>query len=228
MKLRLMMAALGIALLAPSVALGAHYVQHKPFRAMTPTQKEQWLVRQATHDRGAIRWYSNHLVQPFPERYVLSVTPFPQLLRTRRWHRELRWYRSSLRVASKHLRAVREEIAAQARTTIPFTGDWLTAVQLVQRAYGGSAWWLIACSSSEGGHGGFVMNTRGSGAGGWMQYMSGTFDGDWAGATADLRARGFRYPAEAGSWSSPLGQAIAAGWAYSHNRPAGKWTGARC
>lgn len=112
--------------------------------------------------------------------------------------------------------------------TLQATADWGTAVSIVQRAYPGSSWWLLSCSSSEGGHGGWVPNTAGSGAGGWMQYMEGTFEHDFGEALADLRERGFRVPASVHSWYQPLGQAVAAGWAYAHDRPYGKWVGGGC
>lgn len=121
-----------------------------------------------------------------------------------------------------------EECERTLAATVPATGDWRTAVRIVQRFFPGSEWWLIACSSSEGGHGRWVPNTQGSGAGGWMQYMEPTFWGDFRAALADLAARGIRAPPSASSWYSPLGQAIAAGWAYSHARPSGKWTGGSC
>ena len=111
---------------------------------------------------------------------------------------------------------------------IPETHDWLTAVRVVQTAYPGSSSWLVSCSSGEGGHGQWVPNTNGSGAGGWMQYMSGTFWSDYHAAVFDLRSRGYVVPSDTASWYSPLGQAIAAGWAYGHDRPGGKWTGAGC
>lgn len=112
--------------------------------------------------------------------------------------------------------------------TLHATNDWQTAVRVVQAAYPGSAGWLLACSSSEGGHGGWVPNRQGSGAGGWMQYMSATFWTDFAAASRDLGRRGISYPPSARSWYSPLGQAIAAGWAFGHARWGGKWTGRSC
>ena len=52
------------------------------------------------------------------------------------------------------------------RRSIPATNDWQTAVRLVQRVYPGTSGWLLYISHREGGHGGFVMNHQGSGAGG--------------------------------------------------------------
>jgi len=96
--------------------------------------------------------------------------------------------------------------------TIPTTGDWTTAVALVQRAYPGTSDWLLYISRREGGHGGFVMNHQGSGAGGWMQFMSSTYYAYNDRAYADLRARGFIVDESTNSWTHPMGQAITAGY----------------
>jgi hypothetical protein len=98
------------------------------------------------------------------------------------------------------------------RRTIPTTNDWQTAVRLVQRAYPGTADWLLYISHREGGHGGFVMNHQGSGAGGWMQFMASTFYAHNDSAYADLRRRGFIVSSSTNSWTHPLGQAITAGY----------------
>lgn len=107
--------------------------------------------------------------------------------------------------------------------------DWKTAVSYVQRWFPGTSQWLMSCSSSEGGHGSWVPNRQGSGAGGWMQYMETTFWSDYRSAVAYLATRGVHVPSSSASWTSPLGQAIAAGWArYTGNIPRGKWTGSGC
>lgn len=112
--------------------------------------------------------------------------------------------------------------------TIPKTEDWATAVRIMQRFYPGSEGWLMSCSASEGGHGGFVMNTKGSGAGGNLQYMNGTFWTDFNAAVKDLVSRSVKVPKSAWAWESPLGQAVAGSWAYGHARWSGKWTGGGC
>lgn len=96
--------------------------------------------------------------------------------------------------------------------TIPYTNDWVTAVRLVQRIYPSTAEWLLYISGREGGHGGFVMNHQGSGAGGWMQFMASTFYAHNDEAFADARRRGFIIDARTNSWTHPLGQAITAGY----------------
>lgn len=136
------------------------------------------------------------------------------------------------RLAAKHYAASHSGLRA--------TGDWATAVAFVQRDWPGSSGWLLSCSSSEGGHGIWIWNGgvpyRGptppagsSGAGGWMQYMAGTFRHDYDRALYTARSSRLAVPPRsANSWLSPLGQAFAAGWAYYHDRPVGKWTGSRC
>ncbi len=111
--------------------------------------------------------------------------------------------------------------------TLPDTNDWLTAVRIAQRAYPGTDWWLISCSASEGGHGPWVPNRGGSGASGWMQFLSGTFNRMWKAAKDDVTARGFRLPPGADDWYSPLAQALAGAWGYENGRR-GEWYGHGC
>lgn len=104
---------------------------------------------------------------------------------------------------------------------------WHRAVREAQRPYPGTEPWLLSCSSSEGGHGRWVPNGDGSGAGGWLQFMSGTFWRMWSAAKVDVVRRGFRVPASASSWQSPLGQALAGAWGVTHGR-SGEWYGGGC
>lgn len=98
------------------------------------------------------------------------------------------------------------------RRSIPASGDWVTAVKLVQRVYPGTADWLLYISRREGGYGGFVMNHQGSGAGGWMQFMSSTYYAYSDRAFADARRRGFIVSDSTNAWTHPMGQAITAGY----------------
>ena len=107
---------------------------------------------------------------------------------------------------------------------LPHTQDWATAVRIAQRPYPGTNAWLMSCSAAEGGHGQWKPNNQGSGVGGWMQMYPSTFWGMYHHAEADLRARGFKLPASAASWYSPLGQALAAGWARSTGNDAHHWS----
>lgn len=108
------------------------------------------------------------------------------------------------------------------------TNNWKTAVQLTQRVYPGTYSWLMTCSASEGGHGRFVYNHQGSGAGGWMQFMSGTFYAYVDHAFRDVRRRGFKVSRKHRSWHSPLGQALTAGYMRYTDRYRGHWWGNGC
>lgn len=125
----------------------------------------------------------------------------------------------------KHLWAKRHRQARKTflRHRLPWTGDWVNAVRIVQRVWPGTSAWLLSCSSGEGGHGPFVMNYQGSGAGGWMQYMEGTFNSHISAALYEARTRHLAVPpANARGWTDPLGQAFAAGWARWHHAT-GAW-----
>ncbi len=103
-------------------------------------------------------------------------------------------------------------IRALHNRTIASTWDWPTAVRLVQRIYPGTADWLLTISRREGGHGRFVMNHQGSGAGGWMQFMASTYYAYNDRAYADARQRGFIIDERTNTWRNPLGQAVTAGY----------------
>lgn len=139
------------------------------------------------------------------------------MLRTTRWHCAAKvWVRSELRQARRH-----------AYRTLTAVNSWPAAVQVAQRPYPGTAAWLLSCSGSEGGHGRWVPNGDGSGAGGWLQFLHGTFYRMWAAAYADVRSRGFIVPRSAHSWYSPLGQALAGAWGLVNGRRH-EWYGPGC
>lgn len=124
----------------------------------------------------------------------------------------------------------RKEEAAAARRealTLREQGSWLDAVTAAQAAYPGTSGWLMSCSSSEGGWGRWVSNYGGSGAGGWMQFLEGTFWRMYGDARAELTGRGYVLPASSASWYSPLGQALAGAWGVTHGH-AGEWFGGGC
>lgn len=135
---------------------------------------------------------------------------------------ELRRFAPLLVRARARLRRVRETRRA--------LESWPAAVELVGLYYGSSLQaWLWSCSQprSEGGHGRWVPNSQGSGAGGWLQFMSGTFYGVIDAAIADARRRGMLVPSSARSWYSPLGQALAGGEMLRQGRR-GEWQGYGC
>ncbi|SRR5580765_7923845 len=96
--------------------------------------------------------------------------------------------------------------------TIGMTWDWPTAVSRVQVIFPGTAAWQMNCSSGEGGHGRFVMNSQGSPAGGWMQFYSSTFYAFVDSARGYVKSHGFIVHPRAWSWTHPLGQALVSGY----------------
>ena len=112
---------------------------------------------------------------------------------------------------------------ALSRRSIPATNDWLTSVRLIQRIYPGTSDWLLYISHREGGHGGFVMNHQGSGAGGWMQFMSSTYYAYNDDAFADARRRGFIVDESLNRWESAFGQALTAGYMRYTGRSGCHW-----
>lgn len=126
-------------------------------------------------------------------------------------------------VALERLAAIEERRLASA--------DWQhVAVPYADRIWPGTGSWLLACSStgSEGGWGRWVPNTGGSGAGGWMQFMSGTFYSYAPRAFAEAQARGVTIPRSLLSWYSTVGQAVTAAYMRSHGLDSGQWSGYRC
>lgn len=122
--------------------------------------------------------------------------------------------------------------AAEVRTfrAVKTPATWTRSVELVRRFYGdGSAGWLYSCASSEGGSHGWIPNAHGSGAGGWLQFMPGTFASVIDDGIRDARRRGMRpaWGRSVRSWYSPLGQALA-GLEMIRDGRVGEWDGARC
>lgn len=118
------------------------------------------------------------------------------------------------------------------RKTLHERPTWVRAIREAQKAYPGTEWWLRSCSSWEGAGrhlsvNDFVMNHEGSDAGGWLQFMEGTFWRMFGAAKAEVESRGFVVPREAVSWSSRIGQALAGGWAVKHHATH-EWSGSGC
>jgi hypothetical protein len=109
------------------------------------------------------------------------------------------------------------------KRTIPLTNDWVTSVKLVQRIYPGTSDWLLYISRREGGHGGFVMNHQGSGAGGQMQFMRSTYYAYSYDAFADAKRKGFILPPGTNSWYHPMGQALTAGYMKYYGKEGCHW-----
>lgn len=232
-------AAMAALAMAQSAAAGG-----AKWNTMTTAEQTAFVKQAVRHDRTALRWWGNHRHRP-PARSIWKRDTLKRITTPRpRWpvcdSVDARLPAAVCRAATRL--PTYEAALDRLLATFPETGDWLTAVSVVQRAYPGSYDWIERCSGSEGGHGVFVYyggraassyeisaQVESSTPGGWMQYFPGTFWGDFNAAAADLTARGFRLPASASSWFSPLGQAAAAGWAYVYgSHSTGKWTGSGC
>lgn len=136
------------------------------------------------------------------------------------------WNLSSQSVADRELAKACRKVPARWRA---LNRSFLESTRFVDRLYPGYGFgaWANECAKSEGGHGLFVMNRQGSGAGGWLQFMSSTFWGVIYPAVARARAQGVRIPDYAMTWTSPLGQAIAGAEMRFRDRRS-EWTGATC
>lgn len=108
--------------------------------------------------------------------------------------------------------------------------DWLAAVRLAGRVFPGTEGWLRSCSrpESEGGWGRWVPNSQGSGAGGWLQFLSGTFYSNVDRAFAEARAVWrLPVPSRYRSWYSRVGQALTGASMLVHGQR-GEWSGSGC
>lgn len=184
----MIIAALITILILAAPARGHVLPRSTPPSQMTLVERERFQVRSLAHARGAVRFLERHR-----ELRWLSAS----------YERELRFHRAMARWVARELAETRAAMAAQ------FT--WLQTVARVGRYFGpAAAAWLRSCSQtgSEGGWGRFVMNTRGSDAGGWLQFMPGTFYGHLDAAVRDARRRGLVVPRSERRWESRLGQAV--------------------
>jgi hypothetical protein len=112
------------------------------------------------------------------------------------------------------------------RRTLPEPSSWVAAVRVVQRPFPGTSSWLLSCSAAES-HWGSWVRFGGSPyyqgyeytneVGGFLQYRWRTFQGHYRHGLESLRERGFLVslpaPSDVRAWLSPLGQAVAGGWA---------------
>jgi hypothetical protein len=213
-------AAVAAATLTATASAASHHTEPIGRLARSTT-----LARQVTSLRRGIRWH-RATTWNYQDRAGVRRTPTRYVERHTRSVPFLRWI--------NHLWWKRQSLAWRKLSTggLPWTTDWQTAVNIVQRDWPGTASWMLSCSGAEGGHGIWVWNggapysspNHGSGAGGWMQYMEGTFWGQFRPALALARAEHLALPPpQAASWTSALGQAFAAGWGYTHGRSA--WAG---
>ncbi len=105
--------------------------------------------------------------------------------------------------------------------------NWWLATTYANRVFPGSRGWLISCSASEGGHTSYVYNRQGSGAQGWLQFMTGTFYAHVAAAARETVSRGFVFLKSWNSIFSPAGHALTGAYMYSRGMTF-HWVGAGC
>lgn len=211
---------------AASGNAGTHHRHMARWHHMTLKQKRVIVVKTVNKEHTTLQWWL-HNKPRFPE---ASVPWHHCAAVNARMPGEICFHAQRL-VEARHVLVridAKLDAAALAASLRAAFGDFQTAAHFADRIWPGTYQWLIDCSSSEGGHGRFVMNHGGSGAGGWMQFMSGTFYGNVDGAFREARRLGVAVPTAARSWQSPLGQAITAAWMRHHHYDSGQWTGASC
>lgn len=165
---------------------------------------------QLNHSRDVVRFFDNHAWLRAPNQPNCTTVP---------WTRSCRIAR---RLYTQHTAKV-VRLERLLYRELPATNDWRTSVTLTQRIYPGTESWLLYISHREGGWGGFVMNHQGSGAGGWMQFMSSTFYAYMDSARRDVARHGFQVPANVWTWTHPLGQALTAGYMRYTGRDGCHW-----
>lgn len=121
----------------------------------------------------------------------------------------------------------------------PGNHAWYKAIDEVQKVFPGTAAWLMSCSDAEGGHGRWVRYGGGAyypgyeytdAVGNWLQYRWSTFKGHFRNALVYVRSKGFIVPSDlldpgdVRAWLSPLGAALAGGWARYTGNDASHWS----
>lgn len=183
----------------------------KPFHTMTLKELAAFQKRAYAHYRGTWRFWVNHR-QTIREEY--GVDGIDRCRGAIAPH----WACWSLEASIWTKRELGETQAKLEMTRLRSMGmnDFGTAARFSDRIFPGVYSWLMSCSGGEGGHGGFVMNHQGSGAGGNMQFMFGTYDAYDNEAIKEANRRGARLPSVLNNsyfgWHSPLGQAITAAY----------------
>ena len=184
------------------------------------------------HARGAVRFYSRRLNEHRAKMGAGGSERARAAARIPKHAQSCPRYHAAVLKRKARAWRLRAERWVSERTLRDFevrpgNRAWHRAVEEVQRAYPQTKDWLLSCSSSEGGWGRWVPNSQGSGVGGWLQMFPSTFWRMFTAARVDVRARGYRVPASAASWYSPLGQALGGAWAIRNGRRH-EWVGAGC
>ncbi len=178
--------------------------------------------------RNGLRFYvtrANHWLGKRGVRFLAS-SPSSTSCRYTLWLAK-RWRSRSWQARQAYERFQERRYVLRDFEVTPGSSAWLRAVEQAQGPYPNTSWWLKSCSSTEGGWGRWVPNSDGAPPGGWMQFYESTFWRMWATAQADVRRRGFKVPASAASWYSPLGQALAGAWGLTNGRRH-EWSSSGC
>lgn len=222
------------AVIFAALATSARAHSFKAPKHMSLDQRAAFQKKVLRHDRHVLRWYRRHrplrrlptctMVEDLfkPPRRCLTPTARERALRSRLFHKaQARW-------TSKELRETMLAIVRRA------DASWSRALDYVELVFPQQRPWVQSCSSSEGASPDGLraerlrMNREGSGAGGPMQFMAGTFYSNVDGAAAETRRRGHRFLAGWRRWSSYAGQALTAAWMRWRGTDRGQWTGASC
>lgn len=186
-----------------------------------PKQERVRIFRQAVkYRKAAYAWARRRGVILVPQEMEMSQNTAFEVARRNLWKRK----------------AHQQEVMYQ--KWLPFVRmnqDFDLALRAASRKFGVSFRWLHNCALSEGhihgyryrngvpltrlGIDPFWMNEGGSGAGGPLQFMEGTFD-------AYPQAR-TSLPAEFRGWHDKLAQAYTGAWIFAHEG-SGQWEGAGC
>lgn len=224
MKIVVLVAVVAVALAMPGA--GAAAVEEKP-----PTGKKAQRIAKPTrcpYARTAVAYYRG--VHTTWRAKLGLDTPYPAGRKPRNCADAQ--YLSKVWI----IKALKTKVVVQRwlkdQRTLYDQPTWIKAIDEVQKAYPGTRDWLRSCSASEGAGRSlsinyFVMNHQGSGAGGYLQFMSSTFWRMYTAAVEDLKERGFSFPASSAAWDSRLGQAMAGAWGVTHGRR-GEWSGSGC
>lgn len=119
----------------------------------------------------------------------------------------------------------------------PGTSGFLTRTSDDEGSRGPWVWYSGSCGDPPCLWRGFHIGGSPDVVGGWVQYRYSTFIGHWHAVVKDLAQRGYLLPDLGwarpyvvsgigigyGPWLSPLGQALAAGWACYHDKTGNHW-----
>lgn len=166
----------------------------------------------------AVRWYRTRYDTHRRTMRLPVAPPVEQAMNCRRLRLRARYWVGAARV--------NRIAAARWHRTLHNHKNWVGAVHEVQKAFPGTEQWLLSCSAAESRWGAWVRYGGSpyyqgyeytNAVGGWLQYRWYTFRGHYRHGLDSLRSRGFLYrlpePTDVDAWLSPLGQAVAGGWA---------------